>query len=387
MSADEVACWTASHADPNIAKCADLLFSLECTSSSLQRSDIVQDLVSHGVSPMTAKDLVACFLADFKSEALVLWDLENIAVPKNMDPSTAVAAIRNSLRSFGLTRSCIQVYGTRDILSKGDEKKRAELTASGCHVIDTPHDGKKETADKMLLTDAALWAADHPPPAKLVFLTSDSDMSYLMSLLRSRGYTVILVYSNTATQRLQNAASVCLHWERDVLNMMPPLNPGRSILCAPSPRPPSPSPMRLALDEDGGPGMQMARPPSPSNSPAPGQPRRRGSLRVQEKDDVLSLSGLEEEEAEARAAGIQELVQVLKEAMRRNPMKTDFATATIGDMLGKAYPLLKQQRYSNGWGPLWQAAAQAGLLEIETRLGPQGSKHTFLIPRQSKLAI
>ena len=448
-----------------------------------------------------------------------------------MSPSTAVSAIRDSLRSVGLTRSSIQVYGTRDISSKGNETKRAELSTSGCHVIDTPHDGSKEVADKMLLCDAAMWAADHPPPAKLVFLTSDRTMSYLMSVLRSRGYSIILIYSDSASQRLQNAASVRLHWQRDVLKAMPlpPLPPSAAgsalspappsvesqsssssarqtlasscssispvkaaAVAAPSVPPPS-APTSFAVKAAAPPAasrsssssmfVPMSNVASPSALPtlqsvvlpsgelsvtgwmpsadwdvwdsftepelramcehikdpsvtrkwtrvdfisllqknhrtreflqrkeqlhaaaitraqaggsllaSPARrayvpPHMRTPLQVRDKDDVLSVAGSEEKEAEARAVGIQELVQVLKEAMRNNPLKREFATASIGDYLGKAYPLLKQQRYADGWGPLWSAAEEAGLIDIEMRMGPTGSKHYFLVPDQSKFSI
>ena len=41
------------------------------------------------------------------------------------------------------------------------QKKRSDLQLSGCHLVDCPHNGRKEVADKMIIVDAMQFAYEH----------------------------------------------------------------------------------------------------------------------------------------------------------------------------------------------------------------------------------
>ena len=47
-----------------------------------------------------------------------------------------------------------------------------------------------------ILVDMLLFAIDHPPPATVVIITADVDISYCSSTLKLRGYTVVLITTN-----------------------------------------------------------------------------------------------------------------------------------------------------------------------------------------------
>ncbi|KAF9533387.1 hypothetical protein CPB83DRAFT_471557 [Crepidotus variabilis] len=60
---------------------------------------------------------------------------------------------------------------------------RSELQSSGVSLIDCPHNGRKEVADKMLIVDMLAYAIDTPSPATVVIITGDRDFAYALSIL------------------------------------------------------------------------------------------------------------------------------------------------------------------------------------------------------------
>ena len=66
----------------------------------------------------------------------------------------------------------IQFRGYASIgLNHIPEEKRSDLQLSGCHLVDCPHHGRKEVADKMIIVDAMHFALQHPTGATLCFIT------------------------------------------------------------------------------------------------------------------------------------------------------------------------------------------------------------------------
>lgn len=64
------------------------------------------------------------------------------------------------------------------------QHKRSDLQLSGCHLVDCPHNGRKEVADKMIIVDAMQFAFSNPGGATLCFITGDVDYAYLLSVLQ-----------------------------------------------------------------------------------------------------------------------------------------------------------------------------------------------------------
>eukprot|EP00957_Ditylum_brightwellii_P045165 3424416-Ditylum_brightwellii.AAC.2 len=55
---------------------------------------------------------------------------------------------------------------------------------SGCHLVDCPHVGRKEVADKMIIVDAMHFVYMHMKGATLCFIIGDVDYAYLLSMLK-----------------------------------------------------------------------------------------------------------------------------------------------------------------------------------------------------------
>jgi hypothetical protein len=89
---------------------------------------------------------------------------------------------------------------------------RSQLQTSGVSLIDCPHNGGKDVADKMMITDLLAFAIDTPPPATVVLISGDRDFSYPISTMRSRGYTVCLIAPTQSNRGLLALASRVHEW-------------------------------------------------------------------------------------------------------------------------------------------------------------------------------
>lgn len=70
----------------------------------------------------------------------------------------------------------------------------------------------------MLPVDMLAFAVDNCAPATFLMITGDRDFSYAASILRLRGYEVIVVLPSTSSHvSLRKQASILFDWQRDVL--------------------------------------------------------------------------------------------------------------------------------------------------------------------------
>ena len=80
----------------------------------------------------------------------MLWT-ENCAVPSGISGHTVVKSIRNVIQQFG----SIKVFKAYSAISEQPQTRsltlRSELQASGVSLTDTPHNGQKDVADKMMI--------------------------------------------------------------------------------------------------------------------------------------------------------------------------------------------------------------------------------------------
>lgn len=76
------------------------------------------------------------------------------------------------------------------------------------------------------------FAIDNRAPATIIIITGDRDFSYAASILRLRGYEVVVVLPSTSSHvSLRMQASILFEWQRDVLgnrSSCPPTNEGTS---------------------------------------------------------------------------------------------------------------------------------------------------------------
>ncbi|KAI3662539.1 hypothetical protein MP638_000649 [Amoeboaphelidium occidentale] len=150
--------------------------------------------------------------------AAVFWDFENCPPPTGMPGYVVVDNIRNVIHNFGhvtLFKAYLEIGD-----SVGSKKAlRSELQSSGVSLTDTPHNGRKDAADKMIMVDMLAFAIDNPPPATIVLISGDKDFVYALSTLRNRRYNIVLIVpSKGAPIILRSQANTILEWRYDVLN-------------------------------------------------------------------------------------------------------------------------------------------------------------------------
>ncbi|KAG6813357.1 hypothetical protein H0H92_011905, partial [Tricholoma furcatifolium] len=102
---------------------------------------------------------------------------------------------------------------------------RSELQSSGVSLIDCPHNGRKDVADKMMLdllakasiVDMLAYAIDNPAPSTIILISGDRDFAYAVSVLRLRRYRVMIISLPTVHTSLRMQASTFVDWN-DVLS-------------------------------------------------------------------------------------------------------------------------------------------------------------------------
>ncbi|ORX49226.1 DUF537-domain-containing protein [Piromyces finnis] len=157
-------------------------------------------------------------LNNTNDKCAVFWDFENCPPPSGMPGYYVVENLRRVIHRFG---SMITLKAYLQITDSTSKKSlRSELQSSGVSLIDCPHNGRKDAADKMILVDMLAFALDTPPPATIVLISGDRDFVYALSTLRNRKYNIVLIVPNKgASIILKSQANMILEWKYDVLNM------------------------------------------------------------------------------------------------------------------------------------------------------------------------
>jgi NYN domain len=218
---DPFEAWVRETPTPCVRRYREELLNLGANFDSFKRdaSEVVDDLMSGGIPRMAARDVysaVAEAMAMRSAPLAVFWDLENLPIPAACTGRYVAARLKTVLAEHG---DLVEFRGYASIgLNNIPEEKRSDLQLSGCHLVDCPHNGRKEVADKMIIVDAMNFANDRPDGAVLCFITGDSDYAYLLSTLQKRPNCRTLVISNGAGESMLHMnCSVNLRWESDVL--------------------------------------------------------------------------------------------------------------------------------------------------------------------------
>ncbi|MFX1514314.1 MAG: NYN domain-containing protein, partial [Promethearchaeota archaeon] len=139
----------------------------------------------------------------------VFWDIENCQPPSIISGTSLVQDLRLSLLEFGSIRQ-IRAYADLKLL-KGS--LRLELQRSGIQLLDVPST-KKDSADKMMLTDMLMFALDYPPPQRIVLISGDQDFAYTLARLRNIGYEIVLIIPPVgAHPTLRAQADFIINWQ------------------------------------------------------------------------------------------------------------------------------------------------------------------------------
>ena len=199
-----------------------LVDSLGASWDSFRRDNkdqITRDLVEGGIPLLAARDIVDIATEEVQKSTApmaVFWDLENMSIPTALSGRDMTSVLKNILAPHG---DMIQFRAYASIgLNLIPQEKRSDLQLSGCHLVDCPHHGRKEVADKMIIVDAMHFAYQHPDAATLCFITGDVDYAYLLAVLQQRPqWRTIVISRGTMQSMLHVNCHMKIRWETDVL--------------------------------------------------------------------------------------------------------------------------------------------------------------------------
>lgn len=214
--------WARSSTLASVEKHADALIELGAFWDTFrgETDATIDDLVDGGIPRLAARDI--CRIASEaikRSEAplSVFWDLENVPLPTSVSGTQAAARLKSIVAPHGRLK---QFRGYASIgLNLIPEQKRSELQLSGCHLVDCPHNGRKEVADKMIIVDAMEFAFTHPEGATLCFVTGDVDYAYLLAKLQKPMWRTIVISKGSLQSMLHVNCDMKMRWETDVLQL------------------------------------------------------------------------------------------------------------------------------------------------------------------------
>lgn len=179
----------------------------------------IDDLVHGGIPRLSARDICRAMSEIIQRRSMplfILWDIENISIPTSASAAHVVSQIRDAVAPYGQEK----VFHAYASVSSGQitEEKRSELHLSGCNLVDSPHMGRKEVADKMIIVDAMEFAYTHADGATLCFITADLDYAYLLSKLQKPQWKTIVISKGNRGSMLRANCDVHMRWETDILH-------------------------------------------------------------------------------------------------------------------------------------------------------------------------
>lgn len=147
----------------------------------------------------------------------IFWDYENCALPSNATGSIIVNNIAQLARRYGSVKSFRAYSELPEQPSPKNIALRSDLQLCGVSVIDCPHNGGKDVADKMMIVDMMAFAIDTPAPATIILITGDRDFVYAVSILSLRQYRLVVLAPTAAHGTLKGQAAEVYAWPADLL--------------------------------------------------------------------------------------------------------------------------------------------------------------------------
>ena len=223
--------WILLSTHPCIKTWSVNLLTLGVSWDSFHRDDneILQDLRSGGIPTIASHDICKIAkdeIARSQAPMAIFWDIECLPIPKEISGVHCCSRLKSALCPFG---DLVQFRGYASIgLNLIPQNKRSELHLSGCHLVDCPHNGRKEVADKMIIVDAMKFAYDNPNCATLCFVTGDQDYAYLLAVLKQQPQWRTIVISKGSDENVRMLHVNCderMSWETDILGISSRLLP------------------------------------------------------------------------------------------------------------------------------------------------------------------
>lgn len=155
----------------------------------------------------------------------IFWDVDNCAPPTGSSGRSVALAVRTAMQNLEIGpivsfKAYLELSSETQAPNAAQVQLRSELQGCGVSLIDTPKSGRKDVADKMMITDLLAYAIDQPAPATVVLISGDRDFAYPLGVLRNRGYNVVLVTPPIgAVPILEASANIVMSWRQDVLGV------------------------------------------------------------------------------------------------------------------------------------------------------------------------
>ncbi|KAI0687181.1 limkain-b1-type NYN domain-containing protein, partial [Cytidiella melzeri] len=143
----------------------------------------------------------------------VFWDYENCEVPATVDGFAIANGIRRIAHEYGSVKTFRAYSAMSEASSLRTAGIRSDLQACGVSVIDCPHNGRKDTADKMMLVDIMAFVCDSLAPTTIILITGDGDFLYTVSTIRLRKCRVVLLAPpQCSSPNLKGQATAVYDW-------------------------------------------------------------------------------------------------------------------------------------------------------------------------------
>ncbi|KAK0210566.1 NYN domain-containing protein [Desarmillaria ectypa] len=194
----------------------------------------------------------------------IFWDFENCSAPSGASGYDLASSIRNCVQQFGPIK-LFKAYVDVSEQSAGQRGSclRSELQLSGVSMTDTPHMGRKNVADQMIIVDMLAYAFDNPQPSTtIVLITGDRDFAYAVAILRLRQFHVVVISPSVPSPHasLTAHASMCIDWNTAIMqNIGLEASTSQAI-------PPDRTKTESPSTKIDSPPAQTESPPCPSNS-------------------------------------------------------------------------------------------------------------------------
>lgn len=139
--------WVNTRSDPCVQKWAGLLIDLGASWDTFRREKVetIEALVDGGIPRLAAQDIwnvASEALSRSQAPLSIFWDIENMPIPTAVSGTAVAARLKSIVAPHG---RLVQFRGYASIgLNHIPEAKRSELQLSGCHLVDCPHNGRKE---------------------------------------------------------------------------------------------------------------------------------------------------------------------------------------------------------------------------------------------------
>lgn len=168
----------------------------------------------------------------------VLWDIENVPVPSEFNGAQVIRALierLGRLRGVGGASSELLDPVRRIIVFLNVATQRVsllnELQSNGASLHHVETRGRKDAADKALITELCMLALEVQPPAGIALLSGDQDFAYPLSTMRNRGFTTAVIAPNRSacSPLLMSVPDVVWSFRKDLLADVEPKNLPRPV--------------------------------------------------------------------------------------------------------------------------------------------------------------